>query len=509
MFLRWRRPFRSIQTRIVVGYVALLAVALVVTIVILRAALLANFNNNVDTRLASEVEQLHLVIAEGDPDTGEPFTDAERLFSVHLRRVLPADSDAFYTLVDGKPFEFSFDASAALLGDPAIVEQWSGITSSEFGDLSTEAGAARALAVPVTFDNATGTFVVVAFTDGDRGDLTDIFRMILAVGFIVLLASAFAAAAVARRISRPVVDLTSVARSIDDSDLSMRIPVNGYDEMAELSLTFNAMMDRLDASFRSQREFLDDVAHELRTPITIIQGHLDVMGDDPDERPRTVELVTDELERMSRYVDELLVLAQSERPDFVRLESVDLEEFAHATMTRLTALANRRWMLVTRPPTDGDALGSATLDPHRITQALLNLAQNAVGHTRDDDEVEVTVSRKSDAVELTVRDTGTGVDPAVVDDLHVRHVRSAESRRSGGVGLGLSIVDAIVSAHGGEVSVKSPVDPSRTDRPGAAFTITIPQPATTGPKRIRDEDRDESRGIVRVAAAGQTEGTAS
>jgi signal transduction histidine kinase len=509
MSFRWRRRFRSIRTRIVVGYVVLLAVALIVTIVILRAALLANFSNNVDTRLASEVEQLQVVIAEGDPDTGEPFTDAERLFSVHLRRVLPADDDAFYTLVDGRPFEFTFGASAALLADPEVVERWSAITSSQFGDLSTEAGVARTLAIPVTLDDSTGTFVVAAFIDGDRGDLTDIFRTIMAVGFIVLLASAFVAAAIARRISRPVVDLTSVVRSIDDSDLSTRIPVNGVDEMAELSLTFNAMMDRLDASFRSQREFLDDVAHELRTPITIIQGHLDVMGDDRDERRKAVELVTDELDRMSRYIDELLVLAQSERPDFVRLESVDLDEFAHATMARLTALANRRWMLVTCPPIEGKALGSATFDPHRITQALLNLAQNAVRHTRDDDEVEVTVRRRADSVEVTVRDTGTGVDPAVVADLLVRHVRSAESRRSGGVGLGLSIVDAIVSAHGGGVSVRSPVDPGRADRPGAAFTFTIPQPTTIESKRIGDDDRDVNQGNVRLAVAGQTEGTAS
>jgi signal transduction histidine kinase len=98
--------------------------------------------------------------------------------------------------------------------------------------------------------------------------------------------------------------------------------VHGRDDVAALAGTFNAMLDRLERAFAAQRTFVDDAGHELRTPITIVRGHLELMGDDPAEREETVRLVTDELDRMSRIVEDLLLLAKAERPDFIRPEEV-------------------------------------------------------------------------------------------------------------------------------------------------------------------------------------------
>lgn len=453
---------RSIRTRIVVGYVVLVSLALLITVIVARGALIARYDRDVDARLASEVDQLELVIAAGDPETGERFTSAEVLFETHLRNVLPGDDAAFFTLVEGVPFRLSFDAPADLLGDVALVESWASLGASEFGTTNSEAGLARSLAVPVALEENRGTFVATVFKQNGRDDLNGVFRTLTLVGAVALLVSALIALSIASRVVRPVRDLTSVAQSVTDADLSARIPAEGDDELADLANTFNEMMSRLEHGFASQRSFLDDVAHELRTPITIIQGHLAFLDDDPTERAATVDLLNDELGRMSRYVDDLLVLAQAERPDFLRRTPVDLDVFAERLVEKARALADRNWML------DQWAIGVVEIDEQRISQAVLNLAGNAVRHTEPGDEIGLAVRLDSRALTVAVRDSGTGVDPSVVDELFTRHSYSAASRTTGGMGLGLSIVDAIAVAHGGTVSVET--------RPGegATFTISIP-----------------------------------
>jgi two-component system OmpR family sensor kinase len=468
----WRAGFGSIRTRIVVGYVVLIAVALAITLVVARGALVARFDNDVDTLLADEVAQLEVIISEGDPETGEAFRDANELFDIHLRRVLPADDGAFYALVDDDPAIFSFDAPADLLADEEVVGSWAQVDSSTFQTIDTDAGPARLLIVPVRLETNSGTFIAAEFTRNGRADLDNVFRILALVGALVLLASALIAWTIAARVVRPVRRLTELSRSVTEADLSARIPVEGDDEVAELSATFNAMMSRLEGGFAAQRAFLDDVAHELRTPITIIQGHLDVLGDDPVERAETKAVLTDELVRMNRYVDDLLILAQAERPDFLRTEVVDLRAMIDSIMRKVPGLGFRRWVV------DKQASGSAVLDEQRIVQAVLNLAANAVRHSDDASEIgigaTVTVEATGERrVQIWVRDSGTGVDPELIGDLFDRHIRSAASRTDGGIGLGLSIVDAIAVAHSGRVTVRSDVGV------GATFMIDVPANAST------------------------------
>lgn len=470
---RWR-PRVGIRARVVIGYVTLLAASLAISAIVTRQILYARLDREIDRALAQEVEELRLLAEGTDPATGEPFgDDVEAILRTFLSRSVPADDEAFYALVDGAPFLRSFEAPAELFDDEALVARWAASARPQQTSQGTTVGDIRWLAVPLSAGSEPlGTFVVVHFTQPGRDAIAQNLRIVLIAGGVVLVASAVLAWSLAGRVLRPVRELTATAHDISDSDLSARIPVTGTDELAELGRTFNAMLDRLQSGFEHQRRFLDDVAHELRTPITIAQGHLDLLGDDPDERAETVAIVTDELDRMSRYVSDLLLLAHAERVDFLHLAPVDLGEFVAGMLRTVTPLADRHWLLDESPP-PGRAV--VEVDQRRLSQAVLNLASNAVDHTDTGNTIALGAAidgTRPAALRLWVRDSGSGIDPSVAASLFDRHARGANSRtsRPEGLGIGLSIVDAIARAHGGKVDVEG------APGEGARFEITIPLP---------------------------------
>jgi len=456
------------------GYVLLLACALAVAVLVTRHVQLGHLQRDIAREQAQEVEELRVLAAEGiDPRTGLPFgRDVARMFDTYLERNVPSDNEAFYTILAGQPYRRSFNAPAVLYRDERVLRSWTSTTSPRSATFETEAGDVRSLAVPLIIESDGGTtvggvFAVVFFPDAAERELAQVIRVAAVTGVAVLVLSSLLAWSLAGRVLRPVRELTRTARTISESDLSARIPVEGHDELAELGETFNDMVGRLEEGFRAQRRFLDDVAHELRTPITIARGHLEVLGDDPIERADTVGIVTEELDRMSRYVRDLLLLAKAEQPEFLELRPVDLGELARDALRRMSALEQRQWVLDSAPP-----IGTvATLaDPDRLGQALVNLATNAAQHTVDGAEIGVGATADDDVARLWVRDTGSGVDQAVAKSLFDRYSRSDTSRsgRPEGAGIGLSIVDAIARAHGGTVSVVS------APGEGATFTMTIP-----------------------------------
>ena len=221
---------------------------------------------------------------------------------------------------------------------------------------------------------------------------------------ITLLASLFIWLAAGRAV-QPLRALAGTTRTITESDLSERVAVSGESEIAELGRTFNGMLDRLEAAFSSQKEFLADVGHELRTPITVIRGHLETLGDDPAERREATAVINDELERMSRLVDDLLLLARSDRPDFLQVEPLDLDLLTHELFAKARTLGVRRWLM------DDADVGLVHADPHRLTSAMMNLAQNAVRHTRGDQAIALGSSLDNGFVRLWVRDEGEGIPP--------------------------------------------------------------------------------------------------
>ncbi len=450
--------------RILGWYVVLLAIALTGALLLQRALLLAQVGTDVDSALEQEVGEMRALASGSNPETGEPFEgDVASIFTTFLARNVPLEGEAVLTLINGEPH--AADVRGGTLVDILAVEEWTDLTATESGEITDiPGGPVRYLAVPLLFDGVTrGVFVVAVFMEGRFAQVEGTIRLgALVYGSIFLVATAVAWVA-AGRVLRPLRSLTQTARSIGESDLSQRIAVEGSDEVAELGYTFNSMLDRLEAAFEAQRRFIDDAGHELRTPITIIRGQLEVMGDDPTELEEVTSLVTDELDRMSRIVDDLLVLATAEQPEFVMAERIDLEEFTNHLILKARSLSHREWQL------DGTGEGVFTADRQRLTQAMMNLMSNALDHTAPGVPVAVGSRRADGWVVLWVRDEGPGVPLTDQAKIFDRFVRGRGGRRSAsGAGLGLAIVKAIAEAHKGSATVESGSDG------GATFTVSIP-----------------------------------
>jgi two-component system, OmpR family, sensor kinase len=462
---RPRRILWGIRARFLSGYVVVLAVAIGAAVVVVRQVLVAQADERISEALVQESEELRRLARGRDPRTGEPFGDeVARIFDLFLRRNVPARNETFLTFVDGRPYTRSFRAPPYRLDrDARLLARWSRIGEPDRGSVETPAGRVEYLAVPLRADDRVlGVFVAAIFRDLELRELDRAVWGAAGVGAATLLIGSLLAWRVTEGVLRRVRGVTGTARQISTGDLTRRLDVEGHDEISHLSATFNEMLDRLEEVFDTQRRFVDDAGHELRTPITIIRGHLELLEDDPVERERTLALVTDELDRMQRIVEDLLVLAKAERPDFLDLQPVHLDRLVQELHAKAEALGGRGWRLDAAPS------GIVVADRHRLTQVMMELAQNAVRHTAEGAEIGIGASVADGTATLWVRDTGTGVHEGERERIFDRFARGRDRRRSQGAGLGLAIVRAIAEAHGGSVTVDS--------RPGegATFIVRIP-----------------------------------
>lgn len=459
----------SVRQRLTAAVALLTAAALVAVGATLFVIESRRAMSEVDARLAQEVGELRQLQAEGvDPATGEAFDDPDRLIEFFLSRNLPDAGEALWL--------FPVEGSATYVGEGQQDLRTSTTFRSTVEQL-TASGGQRDLVVadrdyriavqPVTQGGRTAAFVVSHDLTTDREPLRDLMiTYALLSALSVVLISALASW-LAGRLLAPVRRLRETAQGINEGDLSGRLEITGHDDLTELQRTFNEMLDRLEEAFASQRRLLDDAAHELRTPLTVLRGHLEVLdAHDGDDVEATRALLLDEIERMTSLVNDLLLLAKAQRPDFVKPELCDLPALTHGVVDRARGLADRRWLL------DGTAGHRSRLDPQRITQAMLQLCDNAVKHTVPGAEIGIGSRRVDGYLELWVRDTGAGVPDDVRETLFDRFTQGQGETE--GFGLGLSIVKAVAEAHHGTVLL-DPVDPETLWRSsGATFRLRLP-----------------------------------
>ncbi|HZQ83616.1 MAG TPA: ATP-binding protein [Acidimicrobiales bacterium] len=334
-------------------------------------------------------------------------------------------------------------------------------------------GRARLLALPASSGNAK----VVIVVGGSREALIEARnRLALAlviVGPLLVLALSTGGWIVAGAALRPVRRMAEEADAISLLEPGRRLPQpDGHDEIAQLGRTLNSMLDRIEATFAHEQAFVDDASHELRTPVSILRAELELallQPGDAAEVERALRSSLEEAERLSRLADDLLVLARAGAGQLpLRKEDVDLRGLAQDVAARTA---------VHSPGPAVDIVGAPTMvnaDKARVEQILVNLVINARRFARS--RVQVEVLPQAAAVTVAVADDGPGFPTELLPSVFDRFTRSdtARGREAGGAGLGLSIVAALVHAHGGRVKASNggPLG-------GAVVTVTIP----TAPER--------------------------
>ena len=462
--LPWSRL--SVRQRLTLTVAATTTTALAVVGLTVFFVETNRIEGNIETSISQEIGEFRALQAEGDPSTGEAFTTADRLSTLFLQQNLPDDNEKLYAFGPTGGPSFQGGGPDPLRESPqlrTLVDELRQVGGTR--TLDVDGREYRVAVQPVNDPEGASAFVVAHDVSSSLDELRELMVTYALLAALSVLIVTAASSWIAGRLLRPVRHLRDTARGITDGDLGGRMEVTGHDDISDLQVTFNDMLDRLEAAFVAQRALLDDAGHELRTPLTVLRGHLEVLDPhDPDDVVATRALLVDEVDRMARLVNDLLMLAKARRPDFVTVAPTDVVPLTRGVLERARGLADRSWLL------DEAADVEALVDGQRVTQAMLQLCDNAARFTRPGDEVAVGSRVVGGVLELWVRDTGPGVSPSVRATLFERFARdedAAADTEHAGFGLGLSIVSAIAVAHGGHASLDDGTS-------GATFRLHLP-----------------------------------
>ncbi|WP_235738930.1 sensor histidine kinase [Nocardioides alcanivorans] len=464
---RSRRPGLSVRIRLTLALALLAALAMALVGALVYAVESSRLHDQAVEHADQEFAEFAKLQSTGiDPDTRQPFADLKSLFRVFIQRNVPSDAEVLAGWLLDQAELVSLSAHGNLAKEPAVVDAVNArVVNGGDTTVDTSDGEVLVSVQPVTHTRSdeTGALVVITVFGETHDELRSLMRTYVLVSLLALAVITALAALQAGRLLSPLRRLDDTAREISGSDLSLRIPETGNDDITRLTRTVNQMLDRLESAFADQRLFLDAAGHELKTPLTVLQGHLELMDpSDPVEVAETQRLLLDETDRMARLVNDLIQLAKSARPDYVRREPVDLHSLISTVLAKASGLADRVWV------DDGGPELVLQADEQRLTQALLQLADNAVKHTDTGDEIGVGARSLGSHVELWVRDSGDGVPEADRARIFDRFARSNVRSGDEGFGLGLSLVRAIAEAHDGTVSHEPEPDG------GSRFLLTLP-----------------------------------
>ncbi|WP_061962198.1 sensor histidine kinase [Demequina flava] len=478
-----RRAARvSVRARIGLAVALLTGLGLLSAGLVASAILTQEVESRVDDDLVSDVAEFERLAEVGvDPATGEPFESPAAAVRTSMERLIPDPNQGVVGFLDGELEWISRDAQLPLQDDPDFLAAVAPATSDvevTYQEIVTDVTTYHVAVAPVRSgengvlvvggpgDGTVAALVMAYDLDAEVALFQEAFRIYGFVAFGAWIVVSVLAWALAGRLLRPIKTLAETASHIGRDDLSERIPVTGSDDVSDMTEAVNGMLDRLEAAFRAQADLLNDVSHELRTPITVVRGHLELMDvSDPADTTDVRDLSIDELDRMTALVTDLLTLAKADRPDFITLRATDIADLTHSVLDKASAMGDRSWVI------DAAADAVAMLDKDRITQAWLQLVANAVRFSDPGSEVGLGARVADGEVHLWVRDQGVGVPKDQRDRIFSRFVQ-ADPTRQDGSGLGLSIVTAIMHAHGGSVAVDS------REGHGSTFTMSLPTSAT-------------------------------
>jgi two-component system, OmpR family, sensor kinase len=454
--------------------VRLLAWVLVPVLMVLSLTLMTAWfmltnqqQQSIDAHLTREANELEVLASKAiNPATDELFQSAEGVLALYIQRTVPDPNETMFVIVNGKVHSRTMDVPLVRLDqDSEFLEIVNGMERAGLGNFPTEVGNARFIVVPVSGVSDSGALVGVIFSDLESADIRDLLSRFALIVFLALVAAVAVGWLVTGRALRPINQISSAANEINANDLSRRIETSAAGtEINELVAEFNLMLDRIEETFASNKQFVDDAGHELRTPLTVITGHLELTEADPSQRDSSMRIVKDELARMSRIVKDLQTLTKLSQPDFVVLANVNLRDLGDELFVKASQLADRNWQLGEIPET------IVLLDRERITQAVLQLCENASRFTSTEDQILIDVELSESFVDVSVSDSGPGIPLEMRENIKKRFVRGARGNTdSSGAGLGLAVVTAIAQGHDGELLIED------SSFGGARLVIRVPR----------------------------------
>ncbi len=471
----------GLRAQMALAIALITAVALGLSFVAVYRLTGARLQDLVDTELNTQVaewEQLSAGTDLSSPDALE--RTAERFLAA--QRYHPAARVFLIDVRDGDPvtnqpriLEREIDDEDGEDGDAPAAASGRGVIAAPAG-LATaevaEAGRMRVVTRPIRSDGRqVGTLQIADPLRSVQDAQDSLVRTFAVAGSLALLLSIVAGVWIASLIARPLRRMATVATAVDAGDLSLRAGgVGTRGEVGVLASAFDRMLERLEAAFGRQRDFVSDASHELRTPLAVLRAQVELLERQHDEagREEAARTLLRRLDEMDRLVADMLTLASAEAGRLVEERPIDLTDFFEDLRRDLPLFGQRDFQVTAVD-------GVLEADADRLTQVLRNLVRNAVVHTAPGDRISVTARADGGRLTMAITDTGPGIDPEHLEHIFERFYRAdaSRSRDSGGSGLGLAIARAIIEAHGGRIWAESEL--------GAGTTIRIELPGYRPP----------------------------
>lgn len=471
----------SVRSRLLITMLVLMSAVLLVAGATGYLLERVSLERSAATQLDREAAEFASLAANAvDPETGRGFESTSALLRTAIQQRVLGPADGVVGIVDHRIEWTAYSGVTLRLEDhPDLVnevDKFTGESTTTQGRLRTPEHDFLYLVMPVRSAIAANSGALVRAIDLNVSyrTLDATYALYALAAVVVAIFAGIVAWAVMGRLLSPISRLREAAESIGEADLASRIPVRGRDDLSALTATINKMLDRIEALVEDQRQLADDVGHELRTPLTILRGNLELLDPTSAEQVRaTRQLALEEIDRLSRLTDDLILLANSESHGFVVPAVVNITDLTDETFGLVGKMGGRRWDV------DDLAEVKVELDSQRIRQAWLQLADNAVKYSPADSPLAIGSQVRDGQLWLWVRDHGPGIAEEERSRILERNVRGRIALASGrqGQGLGLAIVTKIAAAHGGRLDISTP------EGGGSIFSLVLPITAPREPVR--------------------------
>ena len=456
----------SIRAKLTLWYLSLAALALLLFATAIYVSFSRGLLNTIDASLNNHAERIAQAV--GHPSATEEASQPGVLILVpQFVSVLNKDGKVTDQIMDAEGHEVPITTAAL----ERVIKDW----KPEYDEVAlSETEHVRTITWPARDEDGELFYVVVGQSLKDVERAQKQLLLLLAVANpIALLLASLGGLWLANKALRPVDRLTRAAERIGRGNLSERVEVpRSHDEIGRLAETFNQMIGRLERAFERERQFTADASHELKTPLAVLRGDIEVTlrrERTPDEYKRVLQSSLEEIARLTKLTEDLLTLARSDANEAVlELADVELDRLASEARAYIAPLAHSAGVALSYQPPDSPVIVEG--DHKRLKQLLVNLLDNAIKYTSDGGSAKLSLAVENSSAVIEVADTGRGIPASALPHIFDRFYRQTDPRdtRVTGFGLGLAISKWIVDAHGGSIEAQS------TAGAGTSFIIRIP-----------------------------------